>query len=114
MKISAILYGFFFAIAYSVVDKPRSNILMFAGILIALVAAEKIAENAYVQADIVDNRLPLAKAIICYAAFIILRLLGFDGIYKPAFDIFMTLVFAIIPAVLVYFIVRYQVKRQRP
>ncbi len=110
MKISAIIYGFFFAVIYSVVDKPKSTILLFAGILLALVAAEKFVETIFSRAE---NRLPVAKALICYAAFVTLRLLGLEGIYKSSIDILMAFIFAVIPALLVYFIVRYQMTHQK-
>lgn len=104
MKISAILYGFFFAILFSFFDKPKFQVVFFAVILLLLVAGEKIVERKYKKSVSI---FPFAKAFICCISFLVFCFLGLGGIYKPVQDVLMVFVFSVFPGLLVYFIYRY-------
>lgn len=108
MKISAILYGFFFAILFSFFDKPKFQVVFFALILLLLVAGEKIVERKYKKSSRI---FPLAKAVICCLSFLVLCLLGLGGIYRPVGDVLVIFVFSMFSGLLVYFINRYPLRR---
>lgn len=109
MKISGLLTGFFFAIIFSFLGKTQLQIILFAVFLLLLFFGERLAEKKYAEEN---QTLPLAKAIVGYLAFVTFSMLGFEGLHKPVTDILIIFVVGVFPALVVYFIARYQAKKQ--